>query len=81
MLTFGLKTSPVADSIHADTRYKPFNLMSSNYYTSTLGFFCKKELEVEKALKFPLKVRLGSVAYTDQMEGKGSGMHAAGSQR
>ena len=47
-------------------------IMASNYYTSTLGFFCKKEIQVEKALKFPVKFRLGSVAYTDQMEGKRS---------
>lgn len=52
----------------------PFSFTSANYYTNSLGFFCKKEIEMEKALKFPLKFRLGSVAYTDKMEGKGVGM-------
>ena len=42
----------------------------ASYYTSTLGFFCQKELQLEKAIKFPVKLRLGSVAYTDKMEGK-----------
>ena len=76
-------TSPrftLNNAIHADTlknniRYTtPFTFMASNYYTSTLGFFCKKEVEIEKVLKFPVKFRLGSVAYTDKMEGKGSGV-------
>ena len=46
---------------------KTFNLrvLSSNYYSNNLGFFCKKELQLEKAVKFPLKFRLGSVAYCD----------------
>lgn len=42
----------------------------ASYYTSQLGFFCKKELQLQKAIKFPVKFRLGSVAYTDKMEGK-----------
>lgn len=50
----------------------PFTFMASNYYTNSLGFFCKKELQVEKTLKFPVKFRLGSVEYTDKMEGKGA---------
>lgn len=55
---------------------KPLNLrlLPSNYYSSTLGFFCKKELQVEKTVKFPVKFRLGSVAYCDAMEGK-NGRH------
>lgn len=44
-----------------------------SFYFSSLGFFCRKELQMEKAIKLPIKFRLGSVAYTDQMEGKGKG--------
>ncbi len=47
--------------------------MISNYYTSTLGFFCRKEIEIEKALRMPVKFRLGCVEYTDKMEGKCGG--------
>ena len=47
-----------------------FQLLPSDYYAYNLGFFCKKELLVEKTIKFPLKFRLGSVAYCDAIEGK-----------
>jgi hypothetical protein len=46
--------------------------MPSTFYYNSIGFFCKKELQIEKTLRFPLKFRLGSVAYTDKMEGKSS---------
>lgn len=45
----------------------------STFYYNSIGFFCQKELQVEKSLRFPVKFRLGSVAYTDEMEGKGKG--------
>lgn len=50
------------------TSVKP---LPSAFYFNSIGFFCQKELQAEKVLRFPVKFRLGSVAYTDQMEGKG----------
>jgi hypothetical protein len=45
-------------------------VLPANFYTSNLGFFCRKELKFESATKIPLKFRLGSVQYCDWMEGK-----------
>ncbi len=44
--------------------------LPQNFYTQNLGFFCKKELQLEKATKIPFKFRLGSVQQCDWMEGK-----------
>ena len=48
----------------------PYSIISSNFYTQNLGFFCKKELQIEKVIKLPLKFRLGTVQQCDWMEGK-----------
>ena len=47
-----------------------YSILSPNYYTQNFGFFCKKELQLEKVTKIPFKFRLGSVQQCDWMEGK-----------
>lgn len=48
----------------------PIPIISNNFYTQNFGFFCKKELQLEKVTKIPFKFRLGSVQQCDWMEGK-----------
>ena len=40
------------------------------YDYHNLALFCKLEVQLEKATKFPVKFRLGDVEYVDQLEGK-----------
>lgn len=51
-------------------RSSPVKILSPDHYVKGLGFFCKKELQLEKATKIPFRFRLGSLEYTDQLEGK-----------
>ncbi len=43
------------------------------YAYKDLAFFCKIEVQLEKAVKLPVKFRLGSVDYVDYLEGKRDG--------
>jgi len=59
---------------NSDTpKQKPIFLppvIPANFYAAHLPFFCSAELKVQKALKFPVKLRLGSVEACDKLEGK-----------
>lgn len=46
------------------------HLVSADFYAQHMGFFCKKEWQLEKSSGVPLRFRLGSVDYCDFMEGK-----------
>jgi len=45
-------------------------IINPGFTVSQYGFFCKKELQLEKMLEFPIRFRLGSLEYVNWMEGK-----------
>ena len=47
-----------------------FSIISPDFYTKNLSFFCNQELQFEKTTKIPLRFRLGPLSYNDYLEGK-----------
>jgi len=49
--------------------YHP-DILHKQFYTDHLGFFCKKEIELEKITSVPFRFRLGSLDHVNNLEGK-----------
>jgi hypothetical protein len=45
-------------------------IIGKEFYSKNLGFFCRKELQIEKKTSIPLRFRLGSLDYTNFLEQK-----------
>ena len=71
-LTFAGNTTVPQKIVGGVVNYNSIIITSlpQNFYTRNFGFFCKKELQLEKVTKIPFKFRLGSVQQCDWMEGK-----------
>lgn len=58
-----------------DTLYRvnpvlKINILSKDFYSRNLGILCRQELLLEKKTAIPFRIRLGSLEYVNQMEGK-----------
>jgi hypothetical protein len=46
------------------------SIISPGFYAGHLGFFCKKELQLDKIAAISVRFRLGSLEYVNYMEQK-----------
>ncbi|MES2882073.1 MAG: hypothetical protein V4676_07990 [Bacteroidota bacterium] len=60
---FGVVTDSIAKKVS-------LRVLPQNFYTSSLGFICKKEFQLQKLISIPIYFRLGSKEYVDGLERK-----------
>jgi len=66
----GLQVQPVYNKSLISLTPVSCSAVAPDFYTRNFGFFCKRELQFEKATKIPVRFRLGSLPYNDYLEQK-----------
>lgn len=51
-------------------RGRGMEVIPADRVVTHFGFFCRRELELEKTIRLPLRFRLGSLEYCNRLEGK-----------
>jgi hypothetical protein len=73
-LVVGLPRTDTVSLLHSPlvrpTVVPDWRAYGSGSYLGGLGFFCKKELDIEKATHLPIRFRLGSLQEVNRLEGK-----------
>lgn len=69
---FKSQFSPVSVFYYEDCmpgyKFSLLNLPTSSTYINNLGFFCRQELKLDKVVAIPIRFRLGSKEYVDELE-------------
>jgi len=65
-----IDTNPDREISAPESEQVSFNMVHPNSYYEQLGFFCRKEIQLQKVTTVPVKFRLGSYDYVNWLEGK-----------
>jgi hypothetical protein len=77
LMSFHIGTAQSTSSYSKDTvRSINIKTVPPQFYTQHLPFFCQKELQLQKATRLPIYIRLGNKEYVDYLEQKGKARHA-----
>jgi hypothetical protein len=62
-----LNLKPSTDTVERKISLK---VLPQNFYNNRMGYFCKKEVQLQKLVSLPVFIRLGSKDYVDYLERK-----------